>query len=347
MAPLRLNTSFAAVADYEAITPTQGNVKLGLGSDLSIFDAFMPCPAYHNQDYTHTPSQHSAPPAPPISNYPLDVFAHQQPQPHSAPPLQPQQHQPIIPQSYPTHFYQGYSADLDLGFSSASDTASTGPGTPPSRNSPQATYPYPYHLHHQQQQQPFMPSYPGPGQGIWEPIYPAPNAVNSIEHDQHLPAGSPDCNSHYYSSDESVHTTNSEVSSGRGVRSAKRGLSASPADEAISGGRGKRFLCSYPGCSRTFSRNFNLSTHYNTHLGIKPFGCSYCPKSFSRRHDCARHIAAVHTATAPGVTQHKAKATSASCKCTCSVDHHGSAMHAPMSAMAPPMAMDFVKLEDA
>lgn len=60
----------------------------------------------------------------------------------------------------------------------------------------------------------------------------------------------------------------------------------------------KKFVCSYPGCTRAFSRNFNLSTHYNTHLGIKPFPCSHCPKSFSRRHDCARHIAAVHASEA-------------------------------------------------
>lgn len=109
----------------------------------------------------------------------------------------------------------------------------------------------------------------------------------------------------------------------------------------------RKFTCSYPGCNRSFSRNFNLSTHYvslfhsffhassglffgpyqryhstsfdfpsrwflicntqrltatlrslnlqNTHLGVKPFPCSHCPKSFSRRHDCARHVAAVHS----------------------------------------------------
>ncbi len=56
----------------------------------------------------------------------------------------------------------------------------------------------------------------------------------------------------------------------------------------------KRFLCPHPGCGRAFARNFNLGSHVKSHLGIRDFNCPQCPKKFSRRHDRARHCAAVH-----------------------------------------------------
>ena len=56
----------------------------------------------------------------------------------------------------------------------------------------------------------------------------------------------------------------------------------------------KRFLCPHPGCGRAFARNFNLGSHVKSHLGIRDFNCPECPKKFSRRHDRARHCAAVH-----------------------------------------------------
>lgn len=56
----------------------------------------------------------------------------------------------------------------------------------------------------------------------------------------------------------------------------------------------KRFVCPHPGCDRAFARNFNLGSHVKSHLGIRDFNCPECPKKFSRRHDRARHCAAVH-----------------------------------------------------
>ncbi|GAA6057078.1 hypothetical protein JCM3770_001447 [Rhodotorula araucariae] len=56
----------------------------------------------------------------------------------------------------------------------------------------------------------------------------------------------------------------------------------------------KRFVCPHPGCGRAFARNFNMSSHYKSHLGVREFACHVCPKLFSRRHDRARHCAAVH-----------------------------------------------------
>ncbi|GAA5886483.1 hypothetical protein JCM6882_001651 [Rhodosporidiobolus microsporus] len=56
----------------------------------------------------------------------------------------------------------------------------------------------------------------------------------------------------------------------------------------------KRFVCPFDGCGRGFARNFNMQSHYASHLGVRNFNCPHCPKKFSRRHDRARHCAAVH-----------------------------------------------------
>ncbi|BGP42820.1 hypothetical protein JCM10450v2_006936 [Rhodotorula kratochvilovae] len=74
------------------------------------------------------------------------------------------------------------------------------------------------------------------------------------------------------------------------VGQGKRGSTKRPAKKD----QPKRFICPHPGCGRAFARNFNMSSHYKSHLGVREFACHVCPKMFSRRHDRARHCAAVH-----------------------------------------------------
>ena len=38
------------------------------------------------------------------------------------------------------------------------------------------------------------------------------------------------------------------------------------------------FLCSHPGCTKTFTLRSNMRRHVLTHSGIKPFKCDICPK---------------------------------------------------------------------
>ncbi|KAI8051898.1 uncharacterized protein B0P05DRAFT_562273 [Gilbertella persicaria] len=49
------------------------------------------------------------------------------------------------------------------------------------------------------------------------------------------------------------------------------------------------FRCEYMGCTKTFTRTYNLKSHRRTHTNEKPFACKLCPKAFARQHDCNRH----------------------------------------------------------
>ncbi|KAI1769276.1 hypothetical protein GGR53DRAFT_473750 [Hypoxylon sp. FL1150] len=42
-------------------------------------------------------------------------------------------------------------------------------------------------------------------------------------------------------------------------------------------------------CSKKFTRQFNLRSHFRTHSDEKPFTCSVCDAQFTRRSDCVRH----------------------------------------------------------
>lgn len=46
--------------------------------------------------------------------------------------------------------------------------------------------------------------------------------------------------------------------------------------------------CTFDGCNKTFTCQANLKDHINTHLGLKPFTCEICQKSYS----CRRYLEA-------------------------------------------------------
>ena len=58
------------------------------------------------------------------------------------------------------------------------------------------------------------------------------------------------------------------------------------------------FKCPEKDCDKTFSRYYNLRSHYKIHTGNKPFKCKNCSKSFARNHDLKRHEK-IHTGERP------------------------------------------------
>ncbi|XP_064422406.1 Krueppel-like factor 15 [Latimeria chalumnae] len=52
----------------------------------------------------------------------------------------------------------------------------------------------------------------------------------------------------------------------------------------------KPFACTWPGCGWRFSRSDELSRHRRSHSGVKPYQCSVCEKKFARSDHLSKHI---------------------------------------------------------
>jgi uncharacterized Zn-finger protein len=56
----------------------------------------------------------------------------------------------------------------------------------------------------------------------------------------------------------------------------------------------KTYVCTHPGCDRTFSRIQNLRSHMRCHLLTTPHACKLCGLGFRRTTDLQRHIRTMH-----------------------------------------------------
>jgi hypothetical protein len=56
------------------------------------------------------------------------------------------------------------------------------------------------------------------------------------------------------------------------------------------------YQCPFEGCSKTFTRPYNLKSHYRSHTGERPYECDFpgCNLKFARKYDLKRH-AKLHT----------------------------------------------------
>ncbi|KAJ7999612.1 hypothetical protein DPEC_G00196210 [Dallia pectoralis] len=52
----------------------------------------------------------------------------------------------------------------------------------------------------------------------------------------------------------------------------------------------KPFACTWPGCGWRFSRSDELSRHRRSHSGVKPYQCSVCEKKFARSDHLSKHV---------------------------------------------------------
>lgn len=83
--------------------------------------------------------------------------------------------------------------------------------------------------------------------------------------------------------------------------SATQPFSATPSSPdnngASSNGSGTReHACTFPGCTKTFDRRYNLSVHYRRHTDEMPYPCKFpgCPQKFKWRSSQSHHMKTRH-----------------------------------------------------
>ncbi|KAI8853255.1 hypothetical protein BC829DRAFT_360193 [Chytridium lagenaria] len=86
-----------------------------------------------------------------------------------------------------------------------------------------------------------------------------------------------------------AHPTTASAAAALATANAHAAAAAGAGGTTGSSRRPTLYQCPFPECLKTFTRPYNLKSHYRSHTGERPYHCQYCTHTFPRKHDLKRH----------------------------------------------------------
>ncbi|KAJ3219637.1 hypothetical protein HDU67_000125 [Dinochytrium kinnereticum] len=124
---------------------------------------------------------------------------------------------------------------------------------------------------------------------IGYPSAPSPSGSDFSAGGDENPGRSPNINLYVENDfgDDQAHPTTASAAAALATANAHAAAAANGASGTSR--RPTLYQCPFPECAKTFTRPYNLKSHYRSHTGERPYHCPFCTHTFPRKHDLKRH----------------------------------------------------------